>query len=122
MFIFTKPNYKKGISEIKQNNFSIWLKLDKNYFKSNLHGTLLTSICKSCQLRIVNGRFLGDSLGYFTFFNTNGKSTIDYMLVSQDLMYSINSFVVNPPSYLSDHCLIYMNLPGYATNSVGEFF
>lgn len=52
----------------------------------------------------------------------NGKSTVDYMLVSQDLIYSINSFVVNPPSYLSDHCLIYMNLPGYATNSVGEFF
>ena len=148
MLIFAKHNYKKGISEIKQNNFSIWLKLDKSYFKSkknlflcfvytkpytskdlsestfaqlerdislyspqgdtmiggdfnvrtgvlddfiqndhmndnfedcplpidyipdiplkrdqidvkfNLHGTLLTSICISCLLRIVNGRFL----------------------------------------------------------------
>ena len=52
----------------------------------------------------------------------NGKSTVDYMLVSQDLIYSMNSFVVNPPSYLSDHCLIYMNLPGYATYYVVEFF
>jgi hypothetical protein len=34
MFIFTKSNYKKGISEIKQNNFSIWLKLDKINIKA----------------------------------------------------------------------------------------
>ena len=29
--------------------------------KSNLHGKLLTDICKSHNLRILNGRFLGDS-------------------------------------------------------------
>ena len=196
ILIYTKPNYQKGISEIKQNNFSIWLKLDKNYFKSNVnmficfiyikpytskeisesiftqlendiasystqgevmvcgdfnartgglsdyilndavtenfedcptppgycpdypikrnqldsksnfHGSLLTDLCKSSQLRIVNGRFLGDSLGYFTFFNMNGKSTVDYTIVTQSLLHNIRNFVVNPPTYLSDHCLI----------------
>lgn len=65
--------------------------------KSNFHGTLLTNICKSSQFRIVNGRFLGDSLGYYTFFNMNGKSTVDYMLVSQYLLCSVNSFVVTAP-------------------------
>jgi len=84
--------------------------------KSNLHGTLLTNICKSCQMRIVNGRFLGDSLGYYTFFNANGKSTVDYMIVSQDLFYSVISFMVNAPSYISDHCMIEINLSGYTTN------
>ena len=78
--------------------------------KSNLHGTLLTNICKSCQMRIVNGRFLGDSLGYYTFFNANGKGTVDYMIVSQDLFYSVISFMMNAPSYLSDHCMIEINL------------
>jgi hypothetical protein len=82
------------------------------YTKANfiLHGNLLTKICKSSQLRIVNGRFLGDSLGYFTFFNKNGKSTVYYMLASQNLFYIINSFVVKSPSDLSDHCFISINI------------
>lgn len=187
LLIYIKPHYKKGITEIKQNQYSIWLKMNKSHFnlstnlflcftyikpylnkelsettfaqlesdinlyssqgdlvicgdcnartgglsdyiqddfvnenfvdcpmpqdyisdiplkrqqldqKSNFHGTLLTNICKSSQFRIVNGRFLGDSLGYYTFFNMNGKSTVYYMLVSQDLLCSVNSFVVTPP-------------------------
>ena len=32
-------------------------------------------------MRIVNGKLLGDSLGYYTFFNTNGKNTVDYIIV-----------------------------------------
>lgn len=28
---------------------------------SNLHGNLLTNLCKDMQLKILNGRFLGDS-------------------------------------------------------------
>jgi hypothetical protein len=35
---------------------------------SNLHGNLLVKLCKHLQMRILNGRFLGDSLGFFTFF------------------------------------------------------
>ena len=200
MLIFIKAKFKNVISEIKQNNFSIWLKIDgtflnleKNIFlcftyikpyinkdiseltftklendisfflskgevilsgdfnartgglndfiqndgvndnftdcpvpedytpdlplernqldqKNNLHGNLLVNICKSSQMRIVNGRFLGDSLGYFTFYNSNGKSTVDYMLTSQNLFYTINNFMVKPPTDLSDHCLIALNI------------
>ena len=72
----------------------------------NLHGELLTNICKDFQLRFLNGRFLGDSLGYFTFFNNNGRSTVDYMLATQLMFYSIQHFIVNPPNEFSDHCLI----------------
>lgn len=198
MLIYSRPNIKKNITKVKQNNFCIWLKMDKNHIKcnrniflcfvyvkpytrkykersesmfrelendiafyctqghillcgdfnartgglidyisddsnnenfkdcptpsdyepdlpikrnnldekSNLHGTLLTDICRSSQLRILNGRFLGDSLGYFTFYNKNGQSTVDYMIASSELYYRINNFTVSPPSYLSDHCLI----------------
>ena len=35
---------------------------------SNLHGNLLVKLCKDLQMRILKGRFLGDSLGFFTFF------------------------------------------------------
>ena len=169
---YVKPCLRKGITEVKHSNFSIWLKLDHNtlglkrkiylgfcyttpykkkdiselafseleseiqYFKSKgeilrcgdlntrtggmldflpldnikqtftdcplpptyipdsqicrkqvdtkctLHGSLLIDICKNHHLRILNGRFLGD---YYTFFNSNGKSTIDYMLSTIDL-------------------------------------
>lgn len=50
----------------------------------NLHETLLTKMCKDVQLRMLNGRFLGDSLGYSTFNNKNGQSTVDYMISSQN--------------------------------------
>ena len=33
----------------------------------NLHGNLLTNTCKDFQLRILNERFLGHSLGYYIF-------------------------------------------------------
>ena len=77
--------------------------LDKSH---NLHGSLLTNICKDLQLRILNGRFIGDSLGYFTFYNTNGQSMVDYMIASNNLFYDIEHFVVHSPVEFSDHCLI----------------
>ena len=70
---------------------------------SNNHGKKLIDICKSCDLRILNGRTLGDSLGRPTFHGTNGISVIDYVLCNQDLLQSIKHLVVNSPCYLSDH-------------------
>lgn len=54
---------------------------------------------------MLNGRFRGDSLGYFTFFKSNGTITVDYMLVSGQLFHNIR-FNVLPPNELSDHSLI----------------
>ena len=42
--------------------------------QSNLHGELLTTLCKTVNLRILIGRFLGDSHGKSTFYNLNGSS------------------------------------------------
>jgi exonuclease III len=72
----------------------------------NLHGSLLTHICKDHQLRILNGRFLRDSLGYFTFYNSNGQSIVDYMIASHSIFYDIEHFIVHSPVEFSDHCLI----------------
>lgn len=90
--------------------------------KSNLHGALLTDICKSCHVRIFNGRFLGVSLGYFSFFNNNGKNTVDYILASSLLLYCISDFNVQPPSAFSDHCLIstMIKTTDYCTVNTGE--
>ena len=80
---------------------------------ANLKGNLLTNICKSSQLRIANGRFIGDSLGYLTFFNNNGKSTVDFALASQELFYDLKNFQVHPHTEISDHCLISFDFSCY---------
>ena len=41
------------------------------------HGKNLLDLCLSSRLRILNGRFLGDSLGYFTYISNNGFSSVD---------------------------------------------
>jgi hypothetical protein len=62
------------------------------------------------QLKLLNGRFLGDSLGLFTFHNTNGQSTVDYMLATTRLFYDVQHFIVKPPVEFSDHCLFLLSV------------
>ena len=76
--------------------------IDKN---CNKEGKLLLSLCKSSQLKILNGRKIGDSLGYYTYYHTNGCSTVDYTLCQQNFMDEIRYFSISPPTHLSDHCM-----------------
>lgn len=102
------PNYSPDVP-IQRNH------LDKI---SNLQGGLLSNICRNNHLRILNGRFLGDSLGYFTFYNCNGQSTVDYMLASPNIFYEIKLFQVHPPSEHSDHCMISVMIRASAQSTV----
>ena len=62
-------------------------------------------MCKSLDLRILNGRCKGDSLGQITFHDGNqGSSTVDYIIVSHEILYLFETLVVPPPSPFSDHC------------------
>ena len=45
--------------------------------KTNVYGNKLLNICKGLNLRILNGRVPGDSVGNITCFTYNGKSIID---------------------------------------------
>lgn len=74
--------------------------------KINNHGKRLIEICKNCNLRILNGRIKGDSLGKPTFHNKYGTSTIDYAICNTELINNIKFLVVQEPSYLSDHSQI----------------
>jgi hypothetical protein len=49
----------------------------------NSHGENMLDLCLSSRLRILNGRFLGDSLGYFTYISNNGFSSVDYAILSE---------------------------------------
>ena len=71
---------------------------------TNNHGRNLIELCKMLDIKIVNGRFGKDSnIGDFTCFATNGKSCIDYFIVSPKLMSGIIDFNVEQyDSCLSD--------------------
>ncbi|CAC5388661.1 unnamed protein product [Mytilus coruscus] len=84
-------------SEIKRNNQDTSV---------NTVGTKLLDLCLSSRLRLLNGRFLGDSLGYYTYMSSSGFSTVDYAVISESLLSSVKYFKTNDFTYLSDHVQI----------------
>ena len=69
----------------------------------NEHGQSLLDICKSCDLRIVNGRTTGDSFGNITYHSPKGISTVDYFVVSHEILNLTENFIVKEPTIFSDH-------------------
>lgn len=69
----------------------------------NEHGHSLLEICEACDLRISNGRTTGDSFGTITLHSPKGISTVDYFIVSQELMNMFENLVVREPTVFSDH-------------------
>ena len=73
----------------------------------NSRGKQLNELCIQSGLRILNGRFFGDSLGRFTSHQPMGSSVIDYFVVSESLLSYINFFKVHEfDGNMSDHCKV----------------
>ena len=71
----------------------------------NSHGKKLIGLCLENNLRIANGRCLGNSFGKCTFFSCQGgKSLIDYSVVSDFFFQHLNCLIIKPLTHLSDHC------------------
>ncbi len=69
-------------------------------------GKQLLELCIQSQMRILNGRTFGDSLGRITC-HRNRCSVVDYTIVSEQLMSDIVYFyVADLKRALSDHCRI----------------
>ncbi len=73
--------------------------------KINERGRELIDLCKTTNHIILNGRFLGDSMGYFTFMNDNGCSVVDYALADTELFKRVMYIKVSPLIHISDHCI-----------------
>jgi len=73
----------------------------------NQRGRHLIDLCIQSRLRILNGRSLGDTCGYFTCHKKNGSSVVDYCIANEEFLNKILCFKVHLLSAnLSDHCLI----------------
>ena len=61
-------------------------------------------MCKTTSLIIANGRIHNDNnVGGFTFINTNGSSTVDYLLLSPTDFSLLKCFKILDPNEFSDH-------------------
>ena len=78
--------------------------------KTNDYGQKLVNLCKTSGLVICNGRVNGDLDGNFTYVDKKGNSTIDYALVSRELLCNVDSFSVHAPTVFSDHNPIILSL------------
>ena len=77
---------------------------------SNQFGRRLTDFCCQTDLKILNGRTLGDLQGNFTCFRPNGRSVVDYALANNRLLHNIKYFKIHSHSEFSDHALIELSL------------
>ena len=81
---------------------------------TNKYGKNILDICISSQIRILNGRTMGDTRGKATFHGFNGSSIDDYCICSATLLGDVNNFCVNDfDATLSDHALILVNIQSY---------
>lgn len=80
---------------------------DNNPHTITNRGKELIDLCIQSRLRILNGRCLGDTFGYYTCHRSNGSSVVDYMIVNEELLNRILCFKVHMlAGALSDHCMI----------------
>ena len=77
---------------------------------TNNYGKSITELCSDSQLRILNGRTLGDSVGKATYVNYSGVTINDYCICSASFLKYITkctSFHVGDfDPNLSDYCPI----------------
>ena len=65
----------------------------------------MLEICTALNLRIFNGRIVGDLEGKKTCFHYNGSSVVDYVIGSKAILQNVRYLIVNPlMPHLSDHC------------------
>ena len=86
----------------------------------NTQGQALIDLCLASQLRVLNGRYIGDFFGNFTCHKSYGSSVVDYALADTDLLNYINFFKVDYPTYLSDHSQISVHIDCQMNYSVSN--
>ena len=72
---------------------------------------MLLDICKTYDLRILNGRTKGDTFGKITYHPPKGIRTVEYVIVSHEILNLKDNFIVKQQTVFgSDHsqivCLI----------------
>ena len=85
-------------------------RVSRDTVRPDSNGLLLLELCRKTGI-ILNGRTGNDAnVGNYTYISSHGSSVIDYILASQNWFEFIQSFDVDGPNILTDHCCISLNL------------
>lgn len=76
----------------------------------NLFGRKLIDIVETFGLAILNGRTLGDTNGEKTCYTSRGSSTVDYFIVTTEILKHVRYMKVKPQTWYSDHSPIELSL------------
>ena len=88
---------------------------------TNNYGKSITELCSDSQLRILNGRTIGDSVGKATYFNYSGVIINDYCICSASFLKNITSFHVGDfDPNLSDLCPITVKMLSWSVHNEPE--
>ena len=105
--------YEEFLPTLDTDNFSIndiphRFTMDKTI---NSSGIKLLDVCRSSDLKIVNGRIGDDAgIGSYTFLSPSGRSLIDYVLMPVELFAIVGEFIVHDIQACSAHAPIQLNL------------
>ena len=93
-FIADENKIHSSLQDILPEDYVQDFNIDRNSLDKvfNSQGQQLIDLCITSQLRVLNGRFIGDMLGNMTCFKPSGCSTVDYALTSVDLINSVSFF------------------------------
>jgi exonuclease III len=72
----------------------------------NRYGNSIIELYRNADVQILNCRTMGNLEGAYTSFQYNGRSVVDYCIMSDRLFPAINTFMVSTPNHLSDHAYI----------------
>ena len=64
------------------------------YINNNSYGKLLSELCLTHNLMILNSRTMGDFTGKYTCFRYNGNSTVDLILTDKNVQKKVKYFKV----------------------------
>ena len=96
--------YIPGTDDYVSDNFDLPRQSKDTHAEANSHGKALLSLCCTMDIHIVNGRIGDDVNGEFTCFANNGRSIVDYTIISSTLFQYIKNFKI-------ESCDDYTHLP-----------
>ena len=92
-------------------NYNVPLLRSSRDIVINKYGRNLIDFCKESSLRILNGRIGEDAgIGDYTYVGHIGRSVVDYVLSSSDLIQHVEYVCICEPTILSDHCSLRFSL------------
>ena len=79
----------------------------------NSRGVNLLETCTALNLRILNGRIVGDLDDKKACFHYNGSSVVDYIIASKNIVRNVQYLIINPlKPHIPDHCHISYAIKG----------